>query len=172
MHFKSVNSQSPPTVICKSVTVHTQHLLQTLRHIQPDVTGQGQGKEASGKMRGGQGTEDYTLLYMFLQWPVYLFCVIYNSPQSLKDLTLLCKQNVVSEMVKWTVGYGDASKHRKLTSDKDGARRCERRPSRFLGAGHQKTEKTGKAHHASQQELRGERSHQCLKGRRRILTEG
>ena len=99
MHFKSVNSQSPPTVICKSVTVHTQHLLQTLRHIQPDVTGQGQGKEASGKMRGGQGTEDYTLLYMFLQWPVYLFCVIYNSPQSLKDLTLLCKQNVVSEMV-------------------------------------------------------------------------
>ena len=129
MHFKSVNSQSPPTVTCKSVTVHTQHLLQTLLRIQPDVTGQGQGKEASGKMRGRQDTEDYMLLYMFLQWPAYLFCVFCNSPQSLKDLTLLCKQNVVSEMVKWTVGYGDTSKPRKLMSNKDGARRCEGRPS-------------------------------------------
>ena len=53
----------------------------------------------------------------------------YNSPQSLKDLTLLCKQNVVSEMVKWTVGYSDTNKHRKLISNKDGARRRERRPS-------------------------------------------
>ena len=58
---------------------------------------------------------------MFLQWLVYLFCVIYNSPQSLKDLMLLCKQNVVSEMVKWTVEYGDTSKHRKVILNKDGA---------------------------------------------------
>lgn len=42
---------------------------------------------------------------------------------------LLCKQNVVSEMVKWTVEYGDMSKHRKVILNKDGARRCERRPS-------------------------------------------
>lgn len=56
-------------------------------------------------MREGQRPEDYMLLYMLLQQAVYLFSIIYNYPQPLKDLKPLYKQNVMSKITKWTAGY-------------------------------------------------------------------
>lgn len=44
-----------------------------------------------------------------MQWPVCLFCIIYSSAQSVKDLKQLYKQNAVNKITKWTTGSRDIS---------------------------------------------------------------
>lgn len=120
-------------------------------------------------MREGQGTKDYIHLYMFLQCPVYLFCIIYNSPQLHKDLKRLYKQNVVNKIIQWTLGYSDM---REAGLNNVGGWRMEGVNRGSFGLGYEvpglRAEMRCILYHASQYQK--QTYDQCLKGRRIFLN--